>query len=230
MTKDEQIKGMANPNRGSVGVQEAQPANEPVTIDLATMELAESVGLIGPASRTHDLHNAIQRFHDLICANATIKAAVAFSRTLEAKDEPVAIVAEIHMSRYTIEWTNGDLPEGTKLYTTPPQREQDGECKHCTDGCPACDARKLPEQEPFEYWNAVEGWVKIDEVREHFDSVGCGTIYKTAGEGREPLYTTPPQRTWVGLTRDEILEARWHNKSSYKFARVLEAKLKEKNT
>ena len=37
-------------------------------------------------------------------------------------------------------------------------------------------------------------------------------------------------RTWVGLTRDEILEARWHNKSSYKFARVLEAILKEKNT
>ena len=44
-----------------------------------------------------------------------------------------------------------------------------------------------PEQESFEYWNAVEGWVKIDEVREHFDSVGCGTIYKTAGEGRVPL-------------------------------------------
>ena len=37
--------------------------------------LAESVGLIGPASRAHDLHAAIQRFHDLICANATIKAA-----------------------------------------------------------------------------------------------------------------------------------------------------------
>jgi len=41
--------------------------------------------------------------------------------------------------------------------------------------------------EPLEYWNAVEGWVKIDEVREHFDSVGCGTIYKTSGEGRVPL-------------------------------------------
>jgi len=51
-----------------------------------------------------------------------------------------------------------------------------------------------PEQEPFEYWNAVEGWVKIDEVRKHFDSVGCGTIYKTAGEDRVPLYTSPPQR------------------------------------
>ena len=43
------------------------------------------------------------------------------------------------------------------------------------------------EQEPLEYWNAVEGWVKIDEVRKHFDSVGCGTIYKSAGEGRVPL-------------------------------------------
>ncbi len=49
-------------------------------------------------------------------------AITAIKAALEAKDEPVAIVAEIHMSRYTIEWTNGDLPEGTKLYTTPPQR------------------------------------------------------------------------------------------------------------
>jgi hypothetical protein len=42
-----------------------------------------------------------------------------------------------------------------------------------------------------------EGWVKIDEVRQYFDSVGCGTIYKTAGEGRVPLYSAP-QREWVG--------------------------------
>jgi hypothetical protein len=27
---------------------------------------------------------------------------------------------------------------------------KDGECKYCTDGCPACDARKLPEQEPVQ--------------------------------------------------------------------------------
>jgi hypothetical protein len=30
------------------------------------------------------------------------------------------------------------------------QPEQDGKCKRCTDGCPACDARKLPEQEPVQ--------------------------------------------------------------------------------
>ena len=44
-----------------------------------------------------------------------------------------------------------------------------------------------------------EGWVKIDEVRKYFDSVGCGTIYKTAGEDRVPLYLAPPKKTWIVL-------------------------------
>jgi hypothetical protein len=64
-----------------------------------------------------------------------------------------------------------------------------------------------PKKEPLEYWNAVEGWVKIDEVREHLNSVGCGTIYKTAGEDRVPVYSAPPQRTWVGLTDEQFVEA-----------------------
>jgi|688.fasta_scaffold894556_3 hypothetical protein len=98
-------------------------------------------------------------------------------------------------------------------------------------------------QEPFEYWNAVEGWVKIDEVREHFDSVGCGTIYKSAGEGRSPLYTAPPKKEWVGLTDEEIaqgpqevlpaLYGRWGWAEKEAFEAVVawaEAKLKEKNT
>ena len=42
-----------------------------------------------------------------------------YKEQLETKDEPVALVAEVHISRYTIEWTNGPLPQGTKLYTTP---------------------------------------------------------------------------------------------------------------
>lgn len=66
----------------------------------------------------------------------------------------------------------------------------------------ALRAQPAPVQEPLEYWNAVEGWVKIDEVREHFDSVGCGTIYKNAGDGRVPL--TAAQRQWVGLTDEDI--------------------------
>jgi hypothetical protein len=48
------------------------------------------------------------------------------------------------------------------------------------------------------------------------------------------LYTTPPQRTWVGLT-DEEIEKHWKKqvgtvRPNYSFTRAIEAKLKEKNT
>ena len=88
-----------------------------------------------------------------------------------------------------------------------------------------------PEQEPLEYWNAVEGWVKIDEVRQHFDTTNCGTIYKHEGEGRIPLYAEPPQHEWVGLT-DAELESIYDacdNWGKFEYERRLEAKLKEKN-
>jgi hypothetical protein len=92
-----------------------------------------------------------------------------------------------------------------------------------------------PKPEPLEYWNAVEGWVKIDEVHEHFDSVGCGTIYKSSGENRVPVYTTPPQRTWVSLTDDQIKEivGPWGDTPIKGYTRELidqiEAKLRENN-
>jgi hypothetical protein len=122
------------------------------------------------------------------------------------------------------------------------QPEQEPSCKNCRtespcrakgqdlDVCsvyvPPPAAQPAPVQEPLEYWNAVEGWVKIDEVRKHFDSVGCGTIYKTSGDGRVPL--TAAQRQWVGLTEKEILECRSVN--HLYFYKAIEAKLKEKNT
>jgi hypothetical protein len=43
-----------------------------------------------------------------------------------------------------------------------------------------------------------------------------------------PLYTTPPQRTWVGLTEDD--EIPWDGVDAKSFAKAIEAKLKEKNT
>jgi hypothetical protein len=96
------------------------------------------------------------------------------------------------------------------------------------------------KDEPFEYWNAVEGWVKIDEVREHFESASCGTIYKNGGEGRVPLYTTP-QRTWVGLTQGEfekLINDAGFTRSDLlmmgacieQIVDLVEAKLKERNT
>jgi len=91
------------------------------------------------------------------------------------------------------------------------------------------EALAQPEQEPFEYWNAVEGWVKIDEVRDHFDSVGCGTIYKTSGEDRVPLYTTPPQRTWIGLTDEEVDFIANKHATLQGAIWAIEAKLRSKN-
>jgi hypothetical protein len=50
-----------------------------------------------------------------------------------------------------------------------------------------------------------------------------------------PLYTTPPQRTWVGLT-DEEIQTEWvltpqnDKAEGIWFGRRIEAKLKEKNT
>ena len=84
-----------------VSAPTTQPASqrEPAEIDTATMVLAESVGLIGPASRTHDLHGAIQRFHDLICANATIKAAQMAAEAISAaapQPSPAAQEGKIH--------------------------------------------------------------------------------------------------------------------------------------
>ena len=54
----------------------------------------------------------------------------------------------------------------------------------------------------------------------------------------EPIYKYPPQRTWVGLTRDEqsFVYSNLHNATSREdsfwvdFANAIEAKLKEKNT
>ena len=44
-----------------------------------------------------------------------------------------------------------------------------------------------------------------------------------------PLYTTPPQRTWVGLTAEERLDI-WTNTATPMLIAATEAKLKEKNT
>jgi len=81
------------------------PQQEPTSVDLKTMELAESVGLIGPASRAHDLHAAIQRFHDLICANATINAAqMAAEAISEAVPQPSPVAQGDALDAARYQW------------------------------------------------------------------------------------------------------------------------------
>ena len=64
-------------------------------------------------------------------------------------------------------------------------------------------------------------------------SDGSVSVLKTkshafADHELEPLYTEPPKREWVSLT-DEDMEALFLNEDGVRFARYIEAKLKEKN-
>ena len=60
----------------------------------------------------------------------------------------------------------------------------------------------------------------------------AASVYMAAWDASD---THPPQRTWVGLTEDEIVLisadcAATHQHTDIHFARAIEAKLKEKNT
>ena len=99
------------------------------------------------------------------------------------------------------------------------------------------EALAQPEQEPFA-WGV--DWGKAGDI-------ACVSIIKrlpndvievVAVEYAPYSYTHPPQRTWVGLTRDEqsFVYSNLHNATSRKdsfwvdFANAIEAKLKEMNT
>jgi hypothetical protein len=81
-----------------------------------------------------------------------------------------------------------------------------------------------PEQEPVAWLVEFEN----GEQELHFDEQSVGEIHT-------PLYTTPPQRTWVGLTGEDVVKA-YDDYQSGRFSagfmgatRSIEAKLKQKN-
>jgi len=81
---------------------------------------------------------------------------------------------------------------------------------------------------------AIEEAEKVEPVawmspnKERLEFARKDTVY---GTHTIPLYTTPPQREWVGLTDKEIRDIHWSKPmDEYGYARAIEAKLKEKNT
>jgi hypothetical protein len=102
------------------------------------------------------------------------------------------------------------------------------EVVQCRDAITAIkEALAQPEQEPL-------AWISTGPAR---------MIHWTAdkpayGDDWVPLYTTPQQRTWVGLTKEEIAEFdTWHDHreeevgwcNPSEIVAYIEAKLKEKN-
>ena len=91
-----------------------------------------------------------------------------------------------------------------------------------------------PKREPV-------AWINSSELLVMKGNAYAGAKDWRVNLGLEPedgdvgLYTTPPQRTWVGLTDEEIEAlAKKHNGIFYDcdidFARAIEAKLKAKNS
>jgi hypothetical protein len=77
-------------------------------------------------------------------------------------------------------------------------------------------------------------WYHAEDFKTHFTTGPSDDMVKNGYW--QPLYTTPPQRTWVGLTDEEIKEivGPWGDTPVTGYTRKLfdqiEAKLKEKNT
>jgi len=87
-----------------------------------------------------------------------------------------------------------------------------------------------PEQEPVSLYV-----YKPTLPRGHLKNVSDGDlpwVYdqdpSSGYTARMLVYTTPPQRTWVGLT-DEEMQALWDRYAHMEMMRAIEAKLKEKN-
>ena len=106
------------------------------------------------------------------------------------------------------------------LTSMPPQRMS------CSCGLIAAitalrDRLAQPKQEPV-------AW--MDEFGNVFP-LGAQRGPKYLNEPMKPLYTTPPQRTWVGLTDEEVHECLngLPTQTIDVYARRIEAKLKEKN-
>jgi hypothetical protein len=79
------------------------------------------------------------------------------------------------------------------------------------------DEKAKREQEPVA-WISEGG--DVSRSKRYMDEMG----FKC-----NPLYTAPPKREWVGLT-EEDMEALFLNEDGVRFARYIEAKLREKNT
>jgi hypothetical protein len=137
------------------------------------------------------------------------EAITAIKASREIKDEPVAVVSGYFGGQCVVQPLNTAriFNSGTAFYTTPPQR------KPLTD-------------EPVAWW--------IPKAEQFCLQNPSGE--RPFAKAWEPLYATPPQRTWVGLTDEERgqVYADWRfnggNSSNLELCRAIENKLKELNT
>jgi len=86
------------------------------------------------------------------------------------------------------------------------------------------------------WWHEVPLYTTPQPKQEQSEPVGWidskgNMICTKINESCKPLYTTPPKREWVGLTKEDIDYLGIHTTDTHPedFIRYVEAKLKEKN-
>jgi hypothetical protein len=101
-----------------------------------------------------------------------------------------------------------------------PEQKRPQNCGRGYCSCIECVMEPAPVQEPVAW--ADMGTCDVDN--------DAGLSWTPGHFHTTPLYTTPPQRTWVGLTYEEKDELRYSHMTSAEFIDAIEAELKEKNT
>jgi hypothetical protein len=85
------------------------------------------------------------------------------------------------------------------------------------------------EQEPFA-WMFEDDYQRMKTSETYCEVYSVKVYSPKRGKTKITLFTAPPQRKWVGLTDDEIVEIYAKHRDMDDYARLIEAKLKEKNT
>lgn len=136
--------------------------------------------------------------------------------TAQPEQEPVA-------------WRNAAIRLGEDLYSVGPDGYYDMTAKQWLDW--ALSVVTAPpsksEKEPYGYvWTSVRDGMEV-----RFSRMFPNDFYKP--QDIKPVYTAPPKREWQGLTDEEIPTFDYATPqflAEKKFARAIEAKLREKNT
>jgi len=138
----------------------------------------------------------------------------ALKLALEALD---CICSPLHVREIT---KVGNAMKAIKETLSQPEQESDdltiAYMSGFHDGKNKDASQRKPDQEPV-------AWMREDE-----DCTDC-IVWEQTEEHTIPLYTTPPQRKWVGLTNDEISASSKGHMTRIGFARAVEAKIREKN-
>jgi hypothetical protein len=91
-----------------------------------------------------------------------------------------------------------------------------------------------PVQEPVAWAVVGDGkFGKYEIGRETLTDIDSANYWISRGYKLVSIYTTPPQRPWVGLTPEDILvlfdEHNLYGSKLVEFTRAVETKIKEKN-